>query len=152
MQHLAVVFGDMRDGEDMPVRLHLEDVGGRCFWPNRQIDGIMKRIAEQGRGVIVYLREGSVGVGASQTARRGKHDGEDHDEGAGARKRMAGNRPWRTDPEGSRHHLDPPDGVARAASTMSALTRRFGARGIFFGGDWAFGHPSSPGPSSSPAW
>jgi 3,4-dihydroxy 2-butanone 4-phosphate synthase/GTP cyclohydrolase II len=33
-----------------------------------------------GRGAIVYLREGSVGVGASQTARKGKHDGEGHDE------------------------------------------------------------------------
>jgi 3,4-dihydroxy 2-butanone 4-phosphate synthase/GTP cyclohydrolase II len=40
----------------------------------------MKRMAEQGRGVIVYLREGSVGVGASQTARKGKHDREGHDE------------------------------------------------------------------------
>ena len=29
MQHLAVVFGDIRDGEDVPVRLHSEDVVSR---------------------------------------------------------------------------------------------------------------------------
>ena len=41
---------------------------------------IMKRMSEQGRGVIVYLREGSVGVGVSTTARAGKHEREDHSE------------------------------------------------------------------------
>ncbi len=80
MQHLAVVFGDIRDGEDIPVRLHLEDVGRDVFGVDRQIDGIMKRISEKGRGVIVYLREGSVGVGVSTTARSGKHDREAHAE------------------------------------------------------------------------
>lgn len=78
MQHLAVVFGDIRDGVDIPVRLHLENVGSDVFGSDRQIDEIMKRIAAEGRGVIVYLREGSVGVGVSQTARKGKHDREVH--------------------------------------------------------------------------
>jgi 3,4-dihydroxy 2-butanone 4-phosphate synthase / GTP cyclohydrolase II len=80
MQHLAVVFGDIRDGEDIPVRLHLENVATDVFGANCQIDSIMKRIAEKGRGVIVYLREGSVGVGVSTTARTGKHDREAHKE------------------------------------------------------------------------
>ena len=40
----------------------------------------MKRIADKGRGVVVYLREGSVGVGVSTTARSGKHDREAHSE------------------------------------------------------------------------
>ncbi|THF50985.1 3,4-dihydroxy-2-butanone-4-phosphate synthase [Allorhizobium terrae] len=80
MQHLAVVFGDIRDGDDIPVRLHLENVAADVFGANCQIDGIMKRIAEKGRGIIVYLREGSVGVGASTTARAGKHDREIHKE------------------------------------------------------------------------
>ncbi|MDX1228507.1 3,4-dihydroxy-2-butanone-4-phosphate synthase [Sinorhizobium medicae] len=80
MQHLAVVFGDVRDGVDIPVRLHLENVGADVFGNGRQIDEIMKRIAAEGRGVIVYLREGSVGVGVSQTARKGKHEREAHSE------------------------------------------------------------------------
>ena len=80
MQHLAVVFGDIRDGVDIPVRLHLENVADDVFGKTCQLDAIMKRMAESGRGVVVYLREGSVGVGASQTARKGKHDREDHGE------------------------------------------------------------------------
>ncbi|QLF69638.1 3,4-dihydroxy-2-butanone-4-phosphate synthase [Peteryoungia desertarenae] len=80
MQHLAVVFGDIRDGEDIPVRLHLEHVGRDVFGKDRQLEGIMGKIAERGRGVIVYLREGSVGVGISTTARAGKHDREAHQE------------------------------------------------------------------------
>ncbi|MDX1024061.1 3,4-dihydroxy-2-butanone-4-phosphate synthase [Sinorhizobium medicae] len=80
MQHLAVVFGDVRDGVDIPVRLHLENVGADVFGNGRQIDEIMKRIAAEVRGVIVYLREGSVGVGVSQTARKGKHEREAHSE------------------------------------------------------------------------
>lgn len=80
MQHLAVVFGDIRDGADIPVRLHLENVGTDVFGREPQIGKIMERIAKEGRGVIVYLREGSVGVGVSTTARSGKHDREAHDE------------------------------------------------------------------------
>lgn len=80
MQHLAVVFGDIRDGEDIPVRLHLENVGADVFGKDCQLDKIMKRMTENGRGVIVYLREGSVGVGVSKTARTAKHEREGHDE------------------------------------------------------------------------
>ncbi|HLP66628.1 MAG TPA: 3,4-dihydroxy-2-butanone-4-phosphate synthase, partial [Rhizobium sp.] len=80
MQHLAVVFGDIRDGVDIPVRLHLEHVGQDVFGKGRQIDDIMKKIAEKGRGVIVYLREGSVGVGVSTTARAGHHEREAHEQ------------------------------------------------------------------------
>ncbi|MBB3975862.1 3,4-dihydroxy 2-butanone 4-phosphate synthase/GTP cyclohydrolase II [Rhizobium azooxidifex] len=82
MQHMAVVFGDIRDGIEIPVRLHLENVGEDVFGGGRAIEGIMKRIAEHGRGVIVYLREGSVGVGVSRTARKGNADREGHSEAA----------------------------------------------------------------------
>ncbi len=80
MQHLAVVFGDIRDGVDIPVRLHLEHVGQDVFGKGRQIDDIMKKIAAKGRGDIVYLREGSVGVGVSTTARAGHHEREAHEQ------------------------------------------------------------------------
>ncbi|TCQ12204.1 3,4-dihydroxy 2-butanone 4-phosphate synthase/GTP cyclohydrolase II [Rhizobium sp. PP-F2F-G36] len=80
MQHLAVVFGDIRDGVDIPVRLHLENVGADVFGKQGQLDRILQRISDYGRGVVVYLREGSVGVGASQTARKGMQDREGHSE------------------------------------------------------------------------
>ncbi len=78
MQHLAVVFGDIRDGEDVPVRLHLEDVVTDVFGTSHRLDDIMQKMAQEKRGVIVYLREGSVGVGHSDRTRPGQ--GEGHEE------------------------------------------------------------------------
>ena len=63
MQHLAVVFGDIRDGEDVPVRLHPENVAKDVFGGGEELTAIMQKMGAEKRGVIVYLREGSVGVG-----------------------------------------------------------------------------------------
>ena len=79
MHHLAVVFGDIRDGEDVPVRLHTEDVVADVFGTGPRLDEIMKMMGKQRRGVIVYLREGSVGV-AHQTRKRPATGGEGHEE------------------------------------------------------------------------
>jgi len=79
MQHLAVVFGDIRDGEEVPVRLHPEEVVRDVFGIDHRLDGIMKTMGEAKRGVIVYLREGSVGVGHRDRNRPG-HGAEGHDE------------------------------------------------------------------------
>ncbi|TWH02226.1 3,4-dihydroxy-2-butanone 4-phosphate synthase /GTP cyclohydrolase II [Ochrobactrum sp. J50] len=63
MQHVAVVFGDIRDGEEVPVRLHREDVLNDVFGKGgSNLDAIMEKMGKEGRGVLVYLREGSVGV------------------------------------------------------------------------------------------
>ena len=78
MHHLAVVFGDIRDGVDVPVRLHLESVVEDVFSKHDPMTEIMKRMASDGRGVVVYLREGSVGVG--QRASRPLADDEGHAE------------------------------------------------------------------------
>ncbi len=80
-QHLAVVFGDIRDGEDVPVRLHSEDVVHDVFGTERRLQEIMREMGVKRRGVIVYLREGSVGVGHQARSRPGREAGrEDHDE------------------------------------------------------------------------
>lgn len=68
MHHLAVVFGDIRDGRGVPVRLQLESVVRDVFGPHAPLDRLMRRFGEAGRGVIVYLREGAVGV--AQESRR----------------------------------------------------------------------------------
>ena len=80
MQHLAVVIGDIRDGEDVLVRLHMESVANDVFGSPRALDRFMARIAEEGRGVIVYLREGSVGVGSVEHNRKMGHGREGHSE------------------------------------------------------------------------
>jgi 3,4-dihydroxy 2-butanone 4-phosphate synthase/GTP cyclohydrolase II len=74
MHHLAIVFGDIRDGEEIPVRLHSENVVADVFGKNQRLDAIMAEMSGQGRGVIVYLREGSVGVGQRTSARPGDHE------------------------------------------------------------------------------
>ncbi len=61
-QHLAVVFGNVGDGEGVPVRLHRESVVDDVFGTESGLDRVVERFAKGGRGVIVYLREGSVGV------------------------------------------------------------------------------------------
>lgn len=79
MNHLAIVFGDIRDGEEVPVRLHSEDVVTDVFGTGHRLDDIMKMMGKMRRGVIVYLREGSVGV-AHQARNRPVSSGEGHDE------------------------------------------------------------------------
>ncbi|MFI7446961.1 bifunctional 3,4-dihydroxy-2-butanone-4-phosphate synthase/GTP cyclohydrolase II [Nonomuraea sp. NPDC049714] len=60
-EHLALVYGDLDDGENVLVRAHSECLTGDVFGSLRcdcgvQLDHAMSVIAEEGRGVIVYLR------------------------------------------------------------------------------------------------
>jgi 3,4-dihydroxy 2-butanone 4-phosphate synthase/GTP cyclohydrolase II len=79
MHHLAIVFGDIRDGEEVPVRLHTEDVVTDVFGTSNRLGDIMKTFGECKRGVIVYLREGSVGV-SNLGRNRPVAEREDHEE------------------------------------------------------------------------
>jgi 3,4-dihydroxy 2-butanone 4-phosphate synthase / GTP cyclohydrolase II len=74
MHHVAIVFGDIRDGVDIPVRLHREDVARDVFGAADPLGTVMQRIAKHGRGVIVYLREGSVGVVGNAEPPSGRED------------------------------------------------------------------------------
>jgi 3,4-dihydroxy 2-butanone 4-phosphate synthase/GTP cyclohydrolase II len=77
MQHLALVFGDLGDGKDVTVRLHREMFFDDVFGERRTfMERTIQRVAQSKRGVIVYLREGSVGVaGESRRARDELTDG-----------------------------------------------------------------------------
>jgi 3,4-dihydroxy 2-butanone 4-phosphate synthase/GTP cyclohydrolase II len=60
-EHLALVLGDLGDGRDVLVRAHSECLTGDVLHSERcdcgtQLDAAMERIAEEGRGVVVYLR------------------------------------------------------------------------------------------------
>jgi len=80
IQHVAVVIGDIADGEDVPVRLHRENVLQDVFNPQHRLDTIVQQMkAEHGCGVLVYLRTGSVGVGAEQDHQH-QRGNEDHRE------------------------------------------------------------------------
>ncbi|MEW2388202.1 bifunctional 3,4-dihydroxy-2-butanone-4-phosphate synthase/GTP cyclohydrolase II [Streptomyces venezuelae] len=61
VEHVALVHGDLGDGEDVLVRLHSECLTGDVFHSLRcdcgpQLEASMKRITDAGRGVVVYLR------------------------------------------------------------------------------------------------
>ncbi len=61
--HVAVVFGEIGDGRGVLARLHREETIGDVFWAGHSaIARSLERIGTAGRGVIVYLREGAVGV------------------------------------------------------------------------------------------
>jgi 3,4-dihydroxy 2-butanone 4-phosphate synthase/GTP cyclohydrolase II len=69
-QHVALVFGDIGEGRGVLVRLHLESVLNDVFGSGAALDSVITRLGRSGRGVLVYLREGSVGV--AETGRRTK--------------------------------------------------------------------------------
>jgi len=69
VQHLALVYGDISDGRGVPVRIHRENIvmdvfTNRAFPEADLISKSMNVFRSKGRGVLLYLREGSSGVPA----------------------------------------------------------------------------------------
>ncbi|UUU35288.1 bifunctional 3,4-dihydroxy-2-butanone-4-phosphate synthase/GTP cyclohydrolase II [Streptomyces sp. CA-210063] len=61
VEHVALVHGEIGDGEDVLVRVHSECLTGDIFHSLRcdcgpQLQTSLERIATEGRGVVVYLR------------------------------------------------------------------------------------------------
>ncbi|MDC0769703.1 GTP cyclohydrolase II [Streptomyces sp. HD] len=61
VEHVALVHGEIGDGEDVVVRIHSECLTGDVFHSLRcdcgpQLDAALERIQAEGRGVVVYLR------------------------------------------------------------------------------------------------
>ena len=66
--HVALVKGEIGDGEDVLCRVHSECLTGDVFGSSRcdcgeQLDAAMKAIAKEGRGVLLYLRQEGRGIG-----------------------------------------------------------------------------------------
>ena len=61
-QHFAFVMGKVGDGTKMPARFHRADVVADVLGGAGTIQCALKRFQEEGRGVLVYLRDGSAGV------------------------------------------------------------------------------------------
>ncbi|MFD2472031.1 bifunctional 3,4-dihydroxy-2-butanone-4-phosphate synthase/GTP cyclohydrolase II [Amycolatopsis silviterrae] len=60
-EHVALVFGDLGDGEDVLVRVHSECLTGDVFTSLRcdcgtQLQASLQTVARAGRGVVVYVR------------------------------------------------------------------------------------------------
>lgn len=78
-QHLALVFGDIADGENVLVRMQQEDTLSNVFGAERgSLGPSLELIRKEGRGTVIYLRQGAVGVvDSSNRARGGQEEGED---------------------------------------------------------------------------
>jgi len=59
--HFAFVQGSIGDGRDVPARLHRADIISDIFGGG-VIGQVLQRFKEEGRGVLVYLRDGTAGV------------------------------------------------------------------------------------------
>ncbi len=67
-EHLAMVLGEIGDGEPVLARVHSECLTGDVLFSQRcdcgaQLEGALQRIAEEGRGVLLYLRQEGRGIG-----------------------------------------------------------------------------------------
>ena len=67
-EHVAMVRGDVRDVEGVPVRIHSECLTSEIFGSLRcdcraQLDRALDFMAQQGTGVMLYLRQEGRGIG-----------------------------------------------------------------------------------------
>lgn len=67
-EHLAMVLGDVGNGEPVLARVHSECLTGDVLFSQRcdcgaQLEGALKRIAAEGRGILLYLRQEGRGIG-----------------------------------------------------------------------------------------
>ena len=66
--HVALVCGDIGDGEDVLCRVHSECLTGDVFGSERcdcgdQLHTAMKMVQNEGRGIILYMRQEGRGIG-----------------------------------------------------------------------------------------
>jgi len=68
LEHVALVYGDVKNKENVLVRVHSECLTGDVFGSMRcdcgdQLHSAMQQIVKNGSGVIVYLRQEGRGIG-----------------------------------------------------------------------------------------
>lgn len=66
--HVALTMGEVNDGKPVLCRVHSECLTGDVFGSQRcdcgeQLEAAMKTIAEEGRGILLYMRQEGRGIG-----------------------------------------------------------------------------------------
>ncbi len=72
--HVALVLGEVGDGTEVLVRIHSSCLTGDVFHSARcdcgaQLHTAMARVADEGRGIIVYLNQEGRGIGLANKIR-----------------------------------------------------------------------------------
>jgi 3,4-dihydroxy 2-butanone 4-phosphate synthase / GTP cyclohydrolase II len=72
--HIALVKGDIGEGDNVLVRVHSRCLTGDVFHSARcdcgpQLDAAMEKVAAEGRGVVLYLNQEGRGIGISNKIR-----------------------------------------------------------------------------------
>ncbi|MFA5679498.1 MAG: GTP cyclohydrolase II [Pseudomonas sp.] len=67
-EHIALSMGNVADGDPVLLRIHSECLTGDALHSLRcdcgaQLEAAMRRVASEGRGVILYLRQEGRGIG-----------------------------------------------------------------------------------------
>jgi 3,4-dihydroxy 2-butanone 4-phosphate synthase/GTP cyclohydrolase II len=62
IQHMAFVYGRIADGKNILARLHRADIIRDVFGGAHPVHTALTRFKQEGRGVIVFLRDGAAGV------------------------------------------------------------------------------------------
>jgi 3,4-dihydroxy 2-butanone 4-phosphate synthase / GTP cyclohydrolase II len=81
VHHMAFVYGRIGDGQGVLARMHRADVIGDVFAGAKPIHAALHRFKQEGRGVIIYLRDGTAGVPTTAIP----HDGSTASEAARTR-------------------------------------------------------------------
>ncbi|MFZ6863191.1 GTP cyclohydrolase II [Undibacterium sp. Ji67W] len=67
-EHIALTLGDVADGQPVLARIHSECLTGDALFSQRcdcgpQLEMALQKIAQEGRGVLLYLRQEGRGIG-----------------------------------------------------------------------------------------
>jgi 3,4-dihydroxy 2-butanone 4-phosphate synthase/GTP cyclohydrolase II len=62
VHHMAVIHGKIGDGKNVLARLHRADILRDVFGGANPVHAALQRFKQEGRGVLVFLRDGAAGV------------------------------------------------------------------------------------------